>query len=75
MPTYDYRCPSCGTFEFTQSIKDEPLEHCPTCQSGVERLISSGVGIIFKGSGFYTNDSRSGSAASKDDSTSSDKAS
>lgn len=75
MPTYDYRCPSCGTFEFKQSIKDTPLEYCPTCESTVERLISSGVGIIFKGSGFYINDNRSNAEESKDETPSSDKAS
>ncbi len=58
MPTYDYRCITCGKeFEFFQSIKDKPLETCNCEKQGkVERLISQGSGIIFKGSGFYITD-------------------
>ena len=57
MPTYDYECLTCAhTFEHFQSIKDEPLQECPECGQKVRRLISGGVGIIFKGSGFYVND-------------------
>ena len=63
MPTYDYQCEKCGHFEFTQSIKADALENCPSCGSSVQRLISNNIGIIFKGSGFYINDSRSKSAA------------
>ena len=58
MPRYDYRCEKCGQFELEQSIKDDPISVCPTCGSTVQRLISKNVGIIFKGSGFYINDSR-----------------
>lgn len=64
---YDYRCNNCGQFELQQSIKDEPLTKCPTCKGEVQRLISKNVGIVFKGSGFYINDSR---AESKDSSAS-----
>ena len=59
MPTYEYKCQSCGTFEYWQNIKDDPLAACPTCRSPVRRLISRNVGIIFKGSGFYVTDNRS----------------
>lgn len=66
MPTYDYRCEKCGHFEYTQSIKDEPLEQCPTCGGKSQRLISNNVGIIFKGSGFYINDSRASEKTKSD---------
>jgi len=57
VPTYEYKCKSCGyTFEKFQSIKDKPLRKCPKCGRKVERLISSGGGVIFKGSGFYATD-------------------
>lgn len=61
MPMYDYHCSNCGRFELKQSMKDEPLTICPTCGGKVQRLISKSVGIIFKGSGFYINDSKSDS--------------
>lgn len=66
MPTYDYECSSCGhTFDAFQSMSDDPLKTCPECgKSALKRLIGGGMGIIFKGSGFYSTDSRSGSAAS-----------
>ncbi|MFH2145543.1 MAG: FmdB family zinc ribbon protein [Candidatus Omnitrophota bacterium] len=58
MPTYDYECPKCGhEFEFLQNITDKPLSKCPKCNAGkVKRLIGSGSGIIFKGTGFYETD-------------------
>ena len=57
MPTYEYKCQDCGyKFERFQGIKDEPLEKCPKCNGKVQRLISGGAGIIFKGSGFYATD-------------------
>lgn len=58
MPTYEYKCGRCGTFEQWQSIKDDPLAVCPKCGSRVERLISTGGGFILKGAGFYQNDYR-----------------
>ena len=62
MPTYEYECKSCGkTFEAFQSMTDAPIESCPACGKGVRRLIGGGSGIIFKGSGFYVNDSRKSS--------------
>jgi putative FmdB family regulatory protein len=57
MPTYDYKCRRCGyNFEEFQSILAEPLKICPRCKGPVERLISPGAGLIFKGSGFYETD-------------------
>lgn len=58
MPTYEYRCKKCGDFEYTQSIKDQALKTCPDCGNDVQKLISNNIGIIFKGSGFYINDSQ-----------------
>lgn len=60
MPTYDYECQSCKyVFEYFQKITDNPLKTCSKCNGKVKRLISSGAGIILKGSGFYSNDYRS----------------
>ncbi len=58
MPTYEYECTSCGhTFETIQSIRDKALSRCPQCSKGsLRRLINGGMGVIFKGSGFYTTD-------------------
>lgn len=60
MPTYDYECTSCGySFDAFQKMSDAPLEVCPSCeQTTLRRLINGGAGIIFKGSGFYVNDSK-----------------
>jgi putative FmdB family regulatory protein len=60
MPTYEYECQSCGyKFEKFQKITDQPLEKCPKCKKIIKRLIGTGSGIIFKGSGFYATDYRS----------------
>jgi len=56
VPTYDYHCEKCGTYELWQSIKDDALTVCPKCGAEVERLISANVGFVFKGSGFYQNE-------------------
>ena len=63
MPTYEYRCGECGyEFELFQSMTEDPVSKCPQCgQDAVERLISAGAGLIFKGSGFYITDYRSDS--------------
>ena len=61
MPTYEYECKKCGKFELFQSIKDDKLKRCPTCKGAVKRLMGSGAGIIFKGTGFYQTDYRSSS--------------
>jgi putative FmdB family regulatory protein len=60
VPTYEYRCESCEkNFDVVQSFHDDPLTSCPTCGSPVRKVFGN-VGIVFKGSGFYKNDSRSG---------------
>ncbi len=59
MPTYDYLCQTCGhEFEAFQSMKDNPLTECPECRGPVKRKVGGGTGVIFKGSGFYINDSK-----------------
>jgi putative FmdB family regulatory protein len=61
MPTYAYVCQNCQhEFDAFQSIKAKPLRVCPACgRTALKRLIGSGAGIIFKGSGFYCTDYRS----------------
>ncbi len=58
MPTYEYECSACGhAFETLQSMTDAKLVKCPKCsKSKLQRLIGSGSGMIFKGSGFYETD-------------------
>lgn len=77
MPTYDYECDKCGSFEVFQSMKDDKLTVCPKedCDGAVKRLLGTGAGLIFKGSGFYQTDYRSDSykAGAKKDSSSGDK--
>jgi len=59
MPTYEYECAHCGhSFEISQKMTDRPLEKCPQCNRKIRRLIGTGAGIIFKGSGFYATDYR-----------------
>lgn len=71
MPLYDYRCRACGhEFEIQQSISDDALTECPSCK-GELRKVFSPVGISFKGSGFYKNDSGSRSSSRPDSSQSS----
>ena len=61
MPTYQYSCTECGErIEAVQKFTDEPRQVCSAC-GGKLRKVFSPVGIVFKGSGFYRNDSRSGS--------------
>ncbi len=63
MPTYVYKCDTCGAqFEKIQSFKDEPIRTCPRCESAVRRVFQP-VGIVFKGSGWYITDSRKSSSA------------
>jgi len=61
MPTYEYACENCShQFEQFQSITARPIKKCPECgKLKLQRLIGSGAGIIFKGSGFYQTDYRS----------------
>ncbi len=58
MPTYQYECGACGNgFEILQSMVDKKLKKCPKCgKSKLHRLIGTGSGIIFKGTGFYETD-------------------
>ena len=75
MPTYDYRCKSCGhELEVVQSFTDDALTTCEQCGGDLRKVFGS-VGISFKGSGFYKNDSRSSSgkgSSSSSESSSSD---
>jgi len=85
MPTYEYACEKCGqNFEAFQSMRDEPFRECPKelCRLGkwghgrVKRLLGTGAGILFRGSGFYVTDYRSNSyreAAKKESSPPVDK--
>ena len=68
MPTYEYACPKCGhQFEQFQSMRDEPLKKCPKCRrAGVKRLVGSGAGLIFKGTGFYITDYKNKTGAKVD---------
>lgn len=84
MPTYQYQCTECGEgLEAVQKFTDDALTECPHCNGRLKKVFSA-VGIVFKGSGFYRNDSRgstsssspatksSGSSSSGSTSTSSD---
>ena len=72
MPTYQYRCTSCDAqFELRQSFTDDPVALCPDrdCGGQVKKVFGS-VGIAFKGTGFYKNDSRSNEVSKSSDSSS-----
>lgn len=58
MPTYSYKCKKCDyRFDKIQSFKDEELTQCPKCKENtLKRLLSTGVSVIFKGTGFYETD-------------------
>ncbi len=59
MPTYQYQCTDCGeALEVRQSFTDDALTVCPNCQGNLRKVFNA-VGVVFKGSGFYRNDSRS----------------
>ncbi len=65
MPTYQYACTECGhAFEQFQSFSDHALTECPQCQGRLRKLFNA-VGVVFKGSGFYRNDSRGTTATSE----------
>lgn len=66
MPSYDYLCGSCGhNFEELQGMSDPVLTDCPKCGTkSLKRLIGGGMGVIFKGSGFYVNDKKGSGKAS-----------
>lgn len=62
MPTYQYQCTECGEgLEAVQKFTDDALTECPNCQGRLRKVFSA-VGIVFKGSGFYRNDSRGSSS-------------
>jgi putative FmdB family regulatory protein len=64
VPTYQYACTECGEqLERVQKFSDDPLTECPVCHGRLRKVFSP-VGIVFKGSGFYRTDSRSGSNGS-----------
>ncbi|MET8831523.1 FmdB family zinc ribbon protein [Streptomyces sp. NPDC004610] len=64
MPTYQYQCTECGEgLEAVQKFTDDALTECPTCGGRLKKVFSA-VGIVFKGSGFYRNDSRGSSSSS-----------
>lgn len=57
MPTYDYKCSDCNyKFEHFQPMSSNPLTECPQCKGNLKRIIGTGSGAIFKGSGFYQTD-------------------
>ena len=63
MPTYQYACTECGEqLEVVQKFSDNPLTVCPACEGRLRKVFSP-VGIVFKGSGFYRTDSRSGNGS------------
>ena len=74
MPVYTYQCENCGVrFERYQKFTDQPLAWCPECNKKSLRKVYSPVGIVFKGSGFYSTDNRSPSGAPHAGSKSSEK--
>ncbi|MGH2537311.1 MAG: FmdB family zinc ribbon protein [Candidatus Promineifilaceae bacterium] len=65
MPVYLYRCSQCGQeLEARQRFSEAPLVECPRCRGRLRRVINK-VGVVFRGSGFYVNDSRNGKANGK----------
>ena len=69
MPTYQYACTECGhSFEQFQSFSEDSLTVCPVCDGKLRKLFNA-VGVVFKGSGFYRNDSRDSSAKASTSST------
>ena len=57
MPTYNYYCKNCNThFSYFQKMSESPIKKCKDCKGDVNRVITGGTGLIFKGSGFYLTD-------------------
>jgi putative FmdB family regulatory protein len=72
MPTYQYVCGSCDTpLEAVQSFSDDALTICPSCGEPALKKVYGSVGVVFKGSGFYRNDSRGTTSSASAPSTSS----
>lgn len=68
MPTYGYQCTECKhEFSVFQNMKDDPITACPQCGEKVKRLLYP-VGIVFKGTGWYINDSRAPEKSEKTES-------
>lgn len=66
MPNYDYECQKCGdVFEVFQTMTEPLIKKCPKCKGKVQRLIGAGMGVIFKGSGFYQTDYKPSKPAEK----------
>jgi putative FmdB family regulatory protein len=64
VPTYQYQCTDCGeALEVRQSFTDDALTVCPSCEGSLRKVFNA-VGVVFKGSGFYRNDSRSSVSSS-----------
>ena len=64
MPTYSYACTECDNkFDVVQSFTDDSMTECPQCSGRLRKLFGK-VGVVFKGSGFYRNDSREASKSS-----------
>ncbi|MEA2009051.1 MAG: zinc ribbon domain-containing protein [Chloroflexota bacterium] len=60
MPIYTYRCENCGVqFDRRQKFSDDPLTICPECETETLHKVYLPVGIVFKGSGFYSTDNKS----------------
>lgn len=75
MPTYSYACTECDNrFDAVQAFTDDALTSCPQCTGKLRKLFNS-VGVVFKGSGFYRNDSRESSKSSSGASSSAKSAS
>lgn len=71
MPTYAYACADCGhAFDIVQSFSDDALTVCPQCDGTLRKQFNA-VGVVFKGGGFYRNDSRSSDSSSSASSSSS----
>jgi putative FmdB family regulatory protein len=57
VPTYDYKCTSCGhVFELFHAMSENPVPECPECGQPCERVISGGAGLVFRGNGFYATE-------------------
>ena len=75
MPTYQYSCTDCGHFfEAVQNFSEDSLTVCPECE-GKLRKVFNAVGVVFKGSGFYRNDSRGSTTSASTSSSSSESSS
>ena len=71
MPTYSYACTECGNrFDQVQAFSDDALTTCPQCSGRLRKLFGN-VGVVFKGSGFYRNDSREAAKSAANGSASS----